>query len=701
MTKEPESARREAVTKTVGGITFDDPYAWLQSDSEEALAWQWRQDQLAQDDARSWHGFEPLRRAIRAQLGPRLEMYARPRVRGGRFFRLRTNEAGTGATLTVADGVWGEERLLLDSATLDEDEERATNILFMEPSPDGARVAVGLAVAGQPVGDWRIVDVVTGRLLDERAADVHLMNCAQPGWLPDASGFWINDRTAESRHRIRFIALDGAAGQPERVLSDAEIPPLVPGLSVQVSPGGRYAVIVTEPHQRCTLHILDLTTGDWRRFLPEGFDGECHGGWLDDDTYVAVTTHDTDRGRVVAIPVASSADPTTWRELVPEAEAVIRAVTVIRGRVVTAEMVDVSLRIRVFGPEGTPESEVPLEPFGMSHLILVPRRIEATEELVFPYASFVQRTSWLHYDLETGRLSTVGTPGEKLDGIEVVQRFASTEDGTSVPYFMIHRTDVDLTTTKPTLINAYGGFSAAWLPFPLEHAVPFIEAGGVWVHANLRGGGEYGRRWHEAGKLDRIQTSFDDLYAVAEDLIAAGITTSDELAFQGHSHGGLLAGVAIVQRPDLWKVVCPTSPLLDMMEPVAPGPAASSIQTYYLQHYGDPADPQVAPRILTYSPYHSVRDDVAYPAVYQVFGENDLACAPFHGRKFTARLQAATSSGLPVRLRVWRNVGHGALDLDTAAEQSAEWLGFVMQHLGMAPEWTSTSAPTLAGGDPK
>jgi prolyl oligopeptidase len=219
----------------------------------------------------------------------------------------------------------------------------------------------------------------------------------------------------------------------------------------------------------------------------------------------------------------------------------------------------------------------------------------------------------------------------------------------------------------------------------------------VFIHANLRGGAEHGRDWYNSGRLHNKQNTFDDLFAVAEDAIAAGITSPDRLAFQGVSNGGLLAGVAIAQRPDLWRAVVPRVPLLDMME-LLPGDdsTTAAIHAIHFEDYGDPTKPEDAPFRYAYSPYHNVREGIAYPAVLQEFGEKDLGCRPFHGRKFTARLQEATTSDRPILLRVWRNTGHGSLEPEVAALQHAQWLGFVMHHLGMAVEAPNT---LLTGAD--
>ena len=294
--------------------------------------------------------------------------------------------------------------------------------------------------------------------------------------------------------------------------------------------------------------------------------------------------------------------------------------------------------------------------------------------------TFNSSTAIYHCDVASHRLTTLVAPQIRLDDINVSQRFARSLDGTRVPYFVVHRKDVTLDSPRPALITAYGGFNVSLMPTFLVHLAPFVQAGGVLIQANLRGGGEYGKHWHEAGRLACKWNVFLDLFAVAEQVIADGVTRPDRFAMMGGSNGGLLAGAAIVHR-----AVVPVVPIFDQMEPLPLDPQYDPVRSIFFEDYGDPAHPAMSKVLYSYSPYHNVRDGVAYPAVFQVFGEKDLGCMPFHGRKFTARLQAATTSGRPVLLRVWKNTGHGPGDKETALLQPTEWVGFIMRELGMQP----------------
>jgi prolyl oligopeptidase len=208
----------------------------------------------------------------------------------------------------------------------------------------------------------------------------------------------------------------------------------------------------------------------------------------------------------------------------------------------------------------------------------------------------------------------------------------------------------------------------------------FVAAGGVFVHAHLRGGGEFGLEWWQSGRMSRKQNGYDDLYAIAEDMIAAGLCTPRTLAVTGGSNGGLMAGVALTQRPELWAVVVPRVPVLDLVGACRDPYGRQAV----MEEMADIEDPAEVLRLTTFSPYHLVRDGVSYPAVFLDAGDTDPRCPPWHARKLAARLQAATSSNAPILLHIWENVGHGwATDKDVAIIQNAEWLAFTLRHLGV------------------
>jgi prolyl oligopeptidase len=677
---------RRPVTKTIGSVTFEDPYDWLQHDSTEALAWQWEQDEVAEREARSWPHFETLKAQIRASEAGYL-LFARtpPRLHGKRWFWAAPGPQGSRVVWT-ADSLDDPGRPVFDLADhVAADDAASASVLWWEPSPDGGRVAAIVCLHGDMMGQWHVFDTATGDAVRAPLPAIGYSG-AIPGWLADGSGFYLHGRDPEGLHRIAFVALDdGVAERPARTFDFAEVPAMMSGLSCNVSPDDRWVIADSGPHERTAFVIGDTITGEWRRFLPDDYEGELTGGWLDAETYVArAHGDDSPRGRIVAIPAATSQDRGTWREIAPHGQAVIRALGTIRGRIVVAELVHVSLRIRVIDPADGSEKIVPIAPHGASWISGF-HRFDRSQALTFDYSTFSSSAALYHYDIDSGALETIVAPERTIEGIAVSQHFARSQDGTRVPYYLVHRADLDFDRPQPALITGYGGFNSAFVPAFLSQYAPFVQAGGVLIHTNIRGGGDYGKAWHDGARFGCKWNSYLDLFAISEAVIADGITSADRLAMTGASNGGLLAGAAIVHRPDLYRAVVPDVPIFDMMEPLPYTPELEPIRAIFWQDYGDPRDAVMSKVIYSYSPYHNVRDGIAYPAVFSVFGEKDVGCMPFHGRKFTARLQGATSSGHRVLMRTWKDTAHGSLDAETSINQRAEWLGFLMAELGMVP----------------
>jgi prolyl oligopeptidase len=700
---------RRPVAKTVGAVDFVDDYDWLQPDSDEALAWMWRRDAEAQAAAESVAGYADLKQAVSQAMGygeaasasgaTQGSSFLSPRCVGGLWFRHASSSAGsTSPSLHVSETASGPGRLLIAGSGLAAEDDDAASVSFTwyEPSPNAELVAIGITSRGEMTGKWRVVEVATGRLLDVIEPCVAYSG-AMVGWLPDASGYYLADRVEDGRHRVRFVPVKpGTAVRPPHVFGLDEIPANVAGVTIQVSPDGRQAITLAGPHERIAYMVGDLALNQWHPLMPAGHEGECQGAWLDGDTYVArIHDADTPTGGVYAVPVASSQDRSTWRPIVAPGRGALKAASVVDGHVVLAEVLDCAVRFRSVALDGTGERVVPLQGPGTSMVAMLFRRFDSNQAFTFDFGSFTRNTTHYRFDPRSGQLDTLGEPGTVVEGVTVTQRFARSLDGTAVPYFLVHRADLDLTQSHPAMVYGYGGFNVALMPTPLAHLEPFIRAGGILVHANLRGGGEYGKHWHDGGRLAAKWNVFADLFAVAESVIAAGLTRPERLAMMGGSNGGLLAGAAIAHRPDLWRVVVATVPIFDQMEPLPLAAEFDAARAIFLEDYGSPADPLMSKVLYSYSPYHNVRKGTAYPAVYQVFGEKDLSCRPFNGRKFTAALRAATTSGQPVHCRVWRNVGHGASDGPTRVAQMTEWLAFMMHHLGMplpAPS-TRTQAP--------
>jgi len=647
-------------TDTLAGVTFPDPYRWLEGNGDAVRRWQREQAELASAYVKKWPHFERLRDLVARFTLERLDRGSgMPRYVAGRWFRAEQSKA------IESDAPLGAGRVLFDSG--------AAFLSWISPSPDGRLLALGVCEDGSEKNTIRLLDVASGgvlagaptqALMDNWTGGVH--------WLPDSSGFF-------------FTGLEQCVYLHRHTTVRCEIPWVNARefRMVVVSRDGRYAVALERLSNVIPVAIAGLA-GDgplqWRPFIT-GLDGTV-AGHICGDQYIAVTDVGAPRGRLVAIPLedGNPNDPSRWRELVGESEAVLRSVTPVGERLYLSEYVDTYSRVRIVSRHGKAVGEVPLPGRGalgepsFSLQTHVPRG--HPDRFVFIFSSLsVSQGIYCHAPGES-QVEVLRPPQVSLEGLMVEDLTAVSADGTRVTYHVVRRPEA--TGTQPTLIYAYGGFNAPLIPqFPGTMAA-FIAAGGVYVHAHIRGGGEYGLDWWRGGQQRNKQNGYDDLYAVAEDLMAGGRATPSTLALMGGSNGGLMAGVAITQRPELWKVVVPRVPMLDLI-----GACRDSYGRMCVNmEYADVEDPAEVRRLATFSPYHLIKQGVRYPAVFIDAGDTDPRCPPWHARKFAACLQRVASE--PVLLHVWENVGHGwATDKNLMVLEHTEWLAFVLQHLGM------------------
>jgi prolyl oligopeptidase len=647
---------------------------WLEQNTDDVQRWQREQSHRTDEQTEAWPALPLVRDLIARYTVP--TGVALPRGAAGTWFRLESS-----TRVVISDEPYGPGRLLLQLA----DPEVAT---WLSPSPDGTILAVGVCSDGSERNQVRLVDVATGQSRDD--APTAVLNDSWAGgasWLPDSSGFWITvlasteDEFCQEVHLHRL----GRGGSTEKV----DLPLPGPGEStvVQVSPDGRWAVAAHGINRTSPVaeHHLTEPSGSWRPFVPRTT--RTVAGHPVGDAYIAVTDEGAPRGRLVRIPFDAERpeDPSTWEELRPQTETVLRSVTAVAGHLYLWELNDTYSRLTVLTEQGQPAGSVALPGRGTVHqplfplLCLVPRG--GPDSLLFAFSTPTVSPGVYRHRPGASAVEELAPPQQRLDAT-VEDAVAVSADGTPVPYRLVRPTHVP-PGPRPTLIYGYGGYDVPLLPQWAQGSSAFVAAGGVRVLAHLRGGGELGRDWWEGGRYQNKENSYADLFAIAESLVEQGVATPASLAVQGGSNGGLMAAVAVTRRPDLWAAAVCQVPLTDLLSALREPYTRMAIAV----EMADPDDPADVERLLRFSPYHLVREGTVYPAVLVEGGGTDPRCPPWHARKLAARLQQAQAGSAPVLLRIWEGDGHGwATDEDLALRQQALRLSFLMRHTGLDPQ---------------
>jgi prolyl oligopeptidase len=452
----------------------------------------------------------------------------------------------------------------------------------------------------------------------------------------------------------------------------------------RASPDGRWVLFhAFKGWTRSDLYLLDRRAPErGLRVLTEGEDGSSDGFPRGDALWIR-TNLDAPNYRVVRAEY-DTPERARWTTIIPESEHALEAFHLTRDRVAVVTLERATSRVSLWTAAGRREREVALPGLGLVELV---SGDHAGDLVGFTYQSFTQPPIAFVADARTGAVRELvrlpAPAGFAPDEIVVEQTTYASKDGTAVSMFLVHRRDVRPNGAVPTLLNGYGGFNISRTPQYIAGAAAWVEAGGLFALPNLRGGGEYGERWHRAGMRDRKQNVFDDFHAAAETLIARGWTRAERIGVTGGSNGGLLTGVALTQRPDLFGAVYCAVPLLDMLRY-----QCFLIARLWIDEYGSAEDPEQYRWLRAYSPYHHVRDGVRYPAVLFTTAEGDSRVDPMHARKMAALLQAhsAEDPDATVLLRVDRDAGHGiGKPLDKQVDDLADQYSFLAWRLGLEP----------------
>jgi len=673
--KQVVRTRRVGAFDILHGQRIDDPYRWLEADARsdaEVAAWIAAQNALTHACLDELPGRAIFRTRLEALQNH--EKCTIPRARGGRYFHTRNPGLANQATLLVRDGVDGPDRVLIDPNTWSE--HGAVALAEWEPSKDGALLAYAVQEDG---ADWRtirVIEVATGNILDDALAWARFTTIA---WAPDGAGFFYT-RYPESTvgdaaladHAVYFHALGTPQSSDRLLYATPERPELLH--FIEVTDSGRYALITSTPgSQTNNLVVIDLHDKRWpARTVVEHFDAEWSPVGNAGSILYLLTSERAERRRIVTLDLA---DPgAAPRELVAEDSAVLGDARLVGGRLIGTYLVDVKTQLRRFTLEGQADGVVPLPGIGSAggfqgHL--------DDNEAFFVFTSFNAPTTIYRYDVAANTASVWAAPQVDADlgNIAVEQRFYAARDGARVPMFLIRRKDV--TGPAPTLLHGYGSFGISMISYYEPSLLAWIEQGGIVAIANIRGGGEYGKAWHEAARLDKKQTSYDDFIAAAEYLHAQRIVTENGLAVHGESAGGLLVGVVVNQRPELFAAALPGVGVMDMLRfPRFTG------GRLWMGEFGDPANAAQFQNLLAYSPYHNVAPGKPYPAVLVTTADTDDRVVPAHSFKYAAALQGVDAGPRPHLIRIETKAGHGA------GKPTAKAIGEMADKWAFAAHWT-------------
>ncbi len=638
------------------GVKVADPYRWLEGDvrTQKPVAdWVAAQNQVTQ----AYLATLPGRDALKARLTElfNYERVTLPEARGNAVFFRKNSGLQNQSVLMVQEGDT-PARPLIDPNLWAKD--GATALAEWSPSPDGKRVAYAIQDGGTDWRTLRVIDVGSGAVLSD---DLDWVKFSGLAWNADSTGFFYSRHPATDKgkdfvsavydHSVWFHRI----GTPQSADTLVFASPDNRGYynNAQTSEDGRWLIIRSSTGSDDTyeVRVKDLTdpkavlttlvpkrANDWR-FLG------AHG-----ETLYFVTNLDAPRYRVVAFDKAS----TTPREIISEGTTTLTGGSIVGETLLVTALQDARTAVRRYSLAGKPDGEVMLPSLGTaSGFDAVP----GSNTAYYAFTSYNAPTTLYRYDAKANTSTVFAAPKVAFDPADYVveQRFFTSKDGTRVPMFIAHKKGLDLSKGAPTLMYGYGGFNINVLPAFQVDALSWMEMGGVYAEVTLRGGGEYGAAWHDAGKQLKKQNVFDDFIAGGEYLIKSGITPKGGLAIQGGSNGGLLVGAVVNQRPDLFAAALPAVGVMDMLR----FPLFTEGRTW-TDDYGDPADAVQFKNLLGYSPYHNVKSGKPYPAILVTTADTDDRVVPGHSFKYTAALQAADIGDKPHLIRIETRAGHGS-----------------------------------------
>ena len=684
----PPATRATDQADDYHGRRVADPYRWLEdTDSPETAAWVEAQNAVTFAYLTGIPEREPIRRRLTELWN--FERFSTPFRRAGRYFYFRNDGLQSQSVLYTQPSLDAPPTVLLDPNTMSADGTVALSMTAV--SHDGRHLAYGTSTSGSDWQEFRVRAVADGRDLDDHLRWIKFSGAS---WTRDGKGFFYSRYpeptgaalTQSNRNQALYYHRLGTP-QSADVLAFAQPDHPERGVGAQVTDDGRYAIlgIWQGSATKNGVYVMDLADSARPRVdapvvrLLDRFDAQYSFLGNDGPVLYLQTDLDAPRGRIVAIDLRRP-DRGAWREIVPEGQDVLSGAEIIANTLVLQYLRDARSVLRLVRLDGTPVREVDLPAVGTVGSLSGERD---DREMFYSFTSYLFPTTIYRYDFATGTSTVFRAPKVAFDTSPYVteQVFFRSRDGTRVPMFITRRRDLVRDGSSPAYLTAYGGFNISTPPaFSVSNLV-WLEMGGILAMPNLRGGGEYGEEWHQAGMLDRKQNVFDDFIAAAEYLVAEGYTSPAKLAIAGGSNGGLLVGAAMTQRPELFAAALPAVGVMDMLRY-----HKFTIGWAWVSEYGSADSAAQFEYLIRYSPLHNLAPGTDYPATMVTTADHDDRVVPGHSFKFAAALQAASAGRRPALIRIESKAGHGA-GKPTAKiiEEQADRWAFLSRNLGMRP----------------